>query len=45
MAVTLEEIKVPRIANDTIAPKFEKNGFWQVDYHNKLEYYMHNNKK
>lgn len=26
--VTTEAIKVPKIANVMIAPKFEKNGFW-----------------
>lgn len=26
--VTMAAIKVPKIANVTIAPKFEKNGFW-----------------
>lgn len=27
--VTTEAIKVPRIANVTMAPKFEKKGFWE----------------
>jgi hypothetical protein len=27
--VTMEAIKVPRIANVIIAPKFEKNGFYK----------------
>lgn len=29
MPVTIDAIKVPRIANVIIAPKFEKNGFCQ----------------
>lgn len=28
--VAINATKVPKIANVTIAPKFEKKGFWQI---------------
>lgn len=34
--VTIEAIKVPRIANVTMAPKFEKNGFCKLEEGSRL---------
>jgi hypothetical protein len=43
--VTIEARKVPKIANVTIAPKFEKKGFCKKPHYHKVKRPLQKNKK